>query len=132
MPLQNFIDNSLPTIKAAWLNSLDAFYTTLFNSATTPAAARTALGSTTVGDAVFIAADQAAGRTALGITNVVSYLVNTITDLRAVAKVAGAGVRTLGYYVAGDGGTAFYRYDASDTTSTDNGGSVIVATDGGR
>lgn len=132
MPLQNFVDNSLPTIKAAWLNSLDAFYTTLFNSATTPAAARTALGSTTVGDAVFIAADQAAGRTALGITNVVSYLVNTITDLRAVAKVAGAGVRTLGYYVAGDGGTAFYRYDASDTTSTDNGGSVIVATDGGR
>ncbi len=33
--------------------------------ATTAAAARTALGSTTVGDAVFIAADAAAGRTAL-------------------------------------------------------------------
>lgn len=44
MPLQNFVDNSLPTIKAAWLNAVDAFYFTLFNSATTPAQARTALG----------------------------------------------------------------------------------------
>ena len=43
MPLQNFIDNNLPTIKAAWLNSIDAFYTTLFQSATTAAAARLAL-----------------------------------------------------------------------------------------
>ena len=49
MPLQNFVDNSLPTIKAAWLNALDSFYTTLFAEATTPAAARAALGSTAVG-----------------------------------------------------------------------------------
>lgn len=65
MPLQNFIDSQLPTIKAAWLNAIDAFYFTLFNSATTPGAARTALGSTTVGDAVFIAATAAAARTAI-------------------------------------------------------------------
>lgn len=45
MPLQNFVDNSLPTIKAAWLNAIDSFYFTLFNSATTPAAARTAIGA---------------------------------------------------------------------------------------
>ena len=43
MPLQNFVDNQLPTIKAAWLNAVDAFYFTLFNSATTAAQARTAL-----------------------------------------------------------------------------------------
>lgn len=68
MPLQNFVDNSLPTIKAAWLNAVDAFYYTLFNQATTAAQARTALGSTTVGDAVFIAASQAAAQSALGLT----------------------------------------------------------------
>lgn len=66
MPLQNFVDNSLPTIKAAWLNAVDAFYTTLFQSATTAAQARTALGSTTVGDALFTTASAAAGRTTLG------------------------------------------------------------------
>ena len=43
MPLQNFVDGGLPTIKAAWLNALDVFYTTLFNSSTTAAQARTAL-----------------------------------------------------------------------------------------
>ena len=43
MPLQNFVDNSLPTVKAAWLNAIDSFYTTLFASATTAADARTAI-----------------------------------------------------------------------------------------
>ena len=45
MSLQNFVDGSLPAIKAAWLNLIDAFYATLFNSATTPAEARDALSS---------------------------------------------------------------------------------------
>lgn len=134
MPLQNFVDNSLPTIKAAWLNALDSFYTTLFAEATTPAAARAALGSTAVGDAVFTAATEAAGRAALGIVDetVIDYLVDTIADLKAIAKEPGAGARALGYYAAGDGGGGQYWYDASDTSSTDNGGSVIVAADGGR
>jgi hypothetical protein len=44
MPLQGFQDGQAPTIKAAWLNLIDAFYVTLFNSATTAAAARTAIG----------------------------------------------------------------------------------------
>jgi len=42
--LQNFIDNSLPTIKAAWLNSVDAFVNTLFAGSTTVTQARNALG----------------------------------------------------------------------------------------
>lgn len=67
MPLQGFIDNSLPTIKAAWLNAVDVFYFTLFNSATTAAQARTALGSTSVGDALFITASASAARTSLGL-----------------------------------------------------------------
>ena len=43
MPLQNFVDGNTPLIGATWLNKIDAFYTTLFNSATTAALARTAL-----------------------------------------------------------------------------------------
>lgn len=42
--LQNFIDNSAPTIKAAWLNAVDALLNTLFGGATTAAQARDALG----------------------------------------------------------------------------------------
>lgn len=45
MPLQNFVDGQLPTIKAAWLNAIDGFYTTLFASATTAAGARTAISA---------------------------------------------------------------------------------------
>ena len=65
MPLQNFVDNSLPTVKAAWLNSIDAFYTTLFNGATTAALARTALGSGAIGDSLFAAATVDVGRALL-------------------------------------------------------------------
>lgn len=43
MPLQNFVANAPPTIKAAWLNLIDAFYITLFQGATTAAQARTAI-----------------------------------------------------------------------------------------
>lgn len=39
---------------------------------------------------------------------------------------------TDGYYSAGDGGAATYYVDKSDTTSVDDGGSVIVANDGTR
>lgn len=37
-----------------------------------------------------------------------------------------------GYYSAGDGGGGPYRLDATDTTSADNGVTIIVAADGGR
>lgn len=45
MPLQNFVNNAYPTVKSAWLNAIDAFYFTLFNSATTAAQARAAIGA---------------------------------------------------------------------------------------
>lgn len=37
-----------------------------------------------------------------------------------------------GYYGQGDGGGGAYWLDITDTTSTDNGGTIIVAADGGR
>jgi hypothetical protein len=45
MPLQNFVDNSTPTIDAAWLNAIDAFYYSVFQSATTAALARAAVSA---------------------------------------------------------------------------------------
>lgn len=45
MPLQNFVSGQAPAVSATWLNAIDAFYFTLFSSATTAAGARTAIGA---------------------------------------------------------------------------------------
>ena len=43
MALQNFVNNSYPTIAAPWLNQVDIFVNVLFNGATSASAARTAI-----------------------------------------------------------------------------------------
>lgn len=60
--------------------------------------------------------------------------VANITALRALLKTAKSTVAVLaGYYTVGDaGGGGTYVLDPADTTSVDNGGTIIVATDGGR
>lgn len=55
-----------------------------------------------------------------------------VTALRGVSKASHNFVRTSGYYAAGDGGDSLYYCDLTDTTSADNGGSIIVAGDNGR
>jgi len=62
----------------------------------------------------------------------VGRVVNTIALLRALPQTGTQHAVVTGYYAAGDGGGGSYRYDPTDVTSADNGGSVIVATDGGR
>lgn len=59
-------------------------------------------------------------------------MVNTIADLRALKKSVALFVITAGYYTNGDGGGGEYVCDVTDSTSVDDGGSVIVADDGGR
>lgn len=60
-------------------------------------------------------------------------VVNSIAELRAlVVSSASKHAATTGYYAIGDGGGGSYWYDSTDTVTADNGGSVIVATDGGR
>jgi hypothetical protein len=73
-------------------------------------------------------------KTNLGVQQVTKSpcVVTNIIALRAQLKDAQSTVQTLGYYSAGDGGGGLYRYESSDTSSTDNGGTTIVATDGGR
>ncbi|MDE3023234.1 MAG: hypothetical protein KGI54_15525 [Pseudomonadota bacterium] len=59
-------------------------------------------------------------------------LVNSISDLRAIKSSSYTRVFVTGYNSPGDGGGGPYWYDPTDTTSADNGGSIIVATDGAR
>lgn len=60
-------------------------------------------------------------------------VVESIEELRQVNKNSLQGaVIVLGYYLSGDGGGGTYNLDPLDTTSVDNGGTVIVGADGGR
>jgi len=58
--------------------------------------------------------------------------VTTIANLRTISKTQTTSVFVEGYYKSGDGGGGNYYCDLSDTTSKDNGGSIIVAIDGAR
>lgn len=61
-----------------------------------------------------------------------SKVVDNIAALRALDKTVNKNAFVLGYYGKGDGGGGNYFVDPIDTTSADNGGTVIVAADGAR
>lgn len=68
-----------------------------------------------------------------GMVGRAAQIVGSITALRALDKTAvSKHAFVTGYYVPGDGGGGPYYYDAADVSSADNGGTVIVASDGGR
>lgn len=58
-------------------------------------------------------------------------VVTNVAALRLLDKTKVGYAVTKGYYTAGDGGAGEYWYDGSDTTSNDNGGSIIKASDAG-
>jgi hypothetical protein len=62
----------------------------------------------------------------------VNRVVDSIAALRTVNKTFFTRVFVSGYTTPHDGGGGSYQYDASDTSSADNGGTIIVANDGGR
>lgn len=57
--------------------------------------------------------------------------VDTVAAMKAYTGSASS-IRTLGYYTKGDGGAAVYWHDSSDAVSADNGGTIIVRSDGAR
>lgn len=60
-------------------------------------------------------------------------VVDTVAALRLLSKnSASKFASTRGYTVPADGGHGMYQLDPADITSADNGGTVIVAADGGR
>lgn len=63
--------------------------------------------------------------------NTAVYKAASIAALRAMTFTP-PWVMTLGYYAPGDGGGNLFWYDASDNSTADNGGSVIVTAAGAR
>ncbi len=62
-----------------------------------------------------------------------NQVVDSIAALRLLLKTSPSKYAFVtGYYAAWDGGGGNYSLDAADTTSADDGGSIIVAADGGR
>ncbi|AYQ38541.1 putative exported phage protein [Burkholderia aenigmatica] len=59
-------------------------------------------------------------------------VVDSVAALRALPKTIYNNAFTTGYYAANDGAAGAFRLDPTDTTSADNGGTIIVAADGGR
>jgi hypothetical protein len=73
-----------------------------------------------------------------GLENVAALLagavprtVDNVAALRATSKTKYTRAQTLGYAAKGDGGGGVFYMDAAAGTCTDNGGTVILATDGG-
>lgn len=58
--------------------------------------------------------------------------IDCISTLRTRTISSAPGVFVAGYYAKGDGGGGQYFLDPADCTTADNGGTVIVTTDGGR
>jgi len=57
-----------------------------------------------------------------------NLVLGSLTALRAVAK----GTMPFVFVITPAGGGGIYQYESADTTSADNGGTIIVATDTGR
>lgn len=72
------------------------------------------------------------GGTVQGALDITGVVFDSVASLRTYTALTRQSARTLGYYAKGDGGHATYYADSSDTTSVDNGGTVIVGSDGTR
>lgn len=81
------------------------------------------------GISIIVATDGARWRLS---TSSASLAVSSIASLRLVPAVDNRVVNVLGYYQKFDGGGGNYTYDPTDTTSADNGGTVIVGLGGAR
>lgn len=73
-------------------------------------------------------ADLASGSQLLAL----QLVVNNVAAIRAKSKFLFNEISSRGYYNINDGGRADYYLDSTDTTSADNGVSILVTFDGGR
>lgn len=88
------------------------------------------VGGTTL--SVFVPANNSIGDPQLAWGSILNRVVSTIALLKALDRNRYSRAFVAGYYAAGDGGGGSYWLDPSDNASADNGGSIIVAADGGR
>lgn len=73
-----------------------------------------------------------AGTVGEKLKNGVNIAIENIAALRLRTDTTGVALQVKGYYTAGDGGGGIYWSDPTDVASTDNGGTVIVASNGMR
>lgn len=76
--------------------------------------------------------DRSVGDSQLAWGSVLGRVVDSIANLRALDRSVYKRAFVTSYYGDGAGGGGAYRLDEADATSADNGGTIIVATDGGR
>lgn len=109
-----FVDYSATTpIRAAWLNDVNGVvYAQQLPSGVTQAQMQAMLGVNSLNNSTLV--------------------VNNITALRSTPHTGSTEVFISGYSTSGDGGSGNYYYNPSDTTSADNGWSIIVSSDGSR
>lgn len=132
------------TISSSIFNTLttdlsNALTTSICTDGQTPMAANLPMGNNRItglaagsgsNDAVNIGQLASGGATLIGGN---AQIVGSVTALRALLKTSPSKyAATTGYYANGDGGDGLYYLDVADTTSADNGGTIIVASDGGR
>ncbi|KAA8702473.1 hypothetical protein [Pseudomonas proteolytica] len=96
-----------------------------------------ALSSQAAEDAVNAAQDSADAAEASALAAHESAInsaraVDSIAALKALDSSNIQRATVIGYYAKGDGGGGVYYADLTDTTTADNGGTVIVAADGAR
>jgi parallel beta-helix repeat protein len=107
----------------------DRFGNTIWDQIVTTNVSSTDLSGT--GGAALIGLPDGSTLASAFLTNL-NHVVDSIALLRAVNHAFYARVFVTGYYAPHDGGGGPYQYDPDDTTSADNGGTIIVATDGAR
>lgn len=96
----------------------------------TPAGEATLGNQTGAGGAASIGFDG--GTLATYFLSKSNRVVDNLAALRALSKTLYTRAFLVGANNPGDGGGGPYRYDSTDTASADNGGTIIVASDGGR
>jgi hypothetical protein len=112
--MQNFVDGSTPTIGATWLNKLDVLLVTVFDEATTPEEALTALGAATVGLEVFQSADIATALAALDGT-ATGIAVFQAANAAAARTAIGAGATGTSLITAATAAAALGTLEATAT-----------------
>lgn len=133
-----FVDKSPATpIVAAWLNDVnDTVYRALGDAGVAPTTAAQVLANLglsnqgTPSGASLIGFDG--GTLATSFLSKVNRVVGSIAALRMLSEAVYTVAFVSGYYTPHDGGGGAYQLDSADTTTADNGGTVIVAADGGR
>lgn len=85
-------------------------------------------------EAILIVRSDAALRTELYayLKSDSARVVDSVSSLKALNSSKNQRATVLGYYAKGDGGGGVYYADLTDTTTADNGGTVIVGNDGAR